>query len=157
MKLLKWLDENIEAVILIILSILTVVVIFVQVFMRYVMHSSLTWSEELARYAFIWLVYIGVSYGVKKQAHISVDALTWIVKRRGKFVLSICANIAVLVFSVLLTYFSFEVVAQINRLSPAMAIPLKYVYAAPLVGFLLTAIRVIQTMIIQTKTFRTGE
>ncbi|MDQ0999707.1 TRAP-type C4-dicarboxylate transport system permease small subunit [Neobacillus niacini] len=157
MKILTWLDENIESFVLIILSILTVVVIFVQVIMRYVMGSSLVWSEELARYAFIWLVYIGVSYGVKRQAHISVDALNLVFKKKGKFVLAMCANIAVLVFVVLLTYFSFEVVTQINRMSPAMGIPLKYVYAAPLAGFLLTAIRVIQNMRIQTSTFRTGE
>lgn len=157
MRFLKWLDENLESSILIVLSILTVVVIFIQVIMRYVFESSLVWSEELARYVFIWLVYIGVSYGVKRQAHISVDVLNFVFKKKGQFILAMCANIAVLIFVLLLTYYSFEVVAQINRLSPAMSIPLKWVYAAPMVGFLLTTIRVIQSMTIKINTFRTGE
>lgn len=157
MKVLKWLDENIEVVFLVLLSILTVVVIFFQVVMRYVFSSSLVWSEELARYAFIWLVYIGVSYGIKKQAHIAVDAINWVLKRNGQFVMSIIANIGVFVFVVLLTYFSFEVVSQINRLSPGMSFPLKYVYAAPMVGFALCTIRVVQTTILNIKKFRMGE
>lgn len=157
MKILKWLDENIEAFLLIILSIVTVVVIFFQVVMRYVFSSSLVWSEELARYAFIWLVYIGVSYGVKKQAHIAVDAMNWILKKKGQFVLSMISSLGVFVFVTLLTYFSYEVVIQINRVSPGMSFPLKYVYAAPMVGFLLCAIRVVQTTILNIKKFRTEE
>jgi TRAP-type C4-dicarboxylate transport system permease small subunit len=157
MTLLKWLDENIESTLLIILSILTVVVVFTQVFMRYVLDSSLVWSEELARYAFIWMIYIGVSYGVKRQAHISVDAVALLFKRKGKFILGLCANIAFLTFAVILTYFSFEVVVQVTRSSPAMDIPMQLVYAAPMVGLLLTAIRVIQRMKIQIDNFRSGE
>ena len=157
MTLIKWLDENIEGILLILLSILTVVVVFIQVFMRYVLDSSLVWSEELARYAFIWMIYIGVSYGVKRQAHISVDAVTLLLKRKGKFILAFCANIAFLAFAAILIYFSFEVVAQVTRSSPAMNIPMQWVYAAPMVGFVLTAIRVIQRMKIQVDLYRSGE
>jgi TRAP-type C4-dicarboxylate transport system permease small subunit len=157
MKVLKWLDENLESTLLVILSVLTVVVIFVQVFMRYVLGSSLVWSEELARYAFIWLIYIGVSYGVKRQAHISVDALSMVLNRTGKFILEFAANIAFLAFAVILTYFGYKVAIEVTRLSPAMGIPLMWVYLAPTVGFLLTTFRVLQRMSLQVKTFRTGE
>lgn len=154
MKALKWLDENIESFILSTLSLLTVIVVFIQVFMRYVLGESLVWSEELARYAFIWMIYIGVSYGVKRQAHISVDAIALLLKRKGKFILALCANIAFLAFAVILTYVSFEVVVQVTRSSPAMDIPMQWVYAAPMVGLLLTAIRIIQRMKIQIDIFR---
>ncbi|HZH61472.1 MAG TPA: TRAP transporter small permease [Metabacillus sp.] len=157
MSLLKWLDENVEGILLILLSILTVVVVFIQVFMRYVLGSSLVWSEELARYAFIWMIYIGVSYGVKRKAHISVDAVSLLFKRKGKFILAMCSNIAFLAFAVILIYFSFEVVNQVTRSSPAMDIPMQWVYAAPMVGLLLTAIRIIQRMKIQIDVFKSGE
>ena len=42
--------------------------------MRYVVGASLSWSEELARYVFIWLVYIGISYAVQMKAHVKVEA-----------------------------------------------------------------------------------
>ncbi|WP_227935210.1 TRAP transporter small permease [Alkalihalobacillus deserti] len=157
MKVLHWLDKNIESFILIVLSILTVVVVFVQVFMRYILDSSLVWSEELARYAFIWLIYIGVSFGVKKQAHIKVDAFALLFKRKGQLVLGICANLTFLIFAVLLAYYSFEVVANVTRSSPAMNIPMQWVYAAPMVGLLLTAIRIIQQMKIQIQTYKSEE
>lgn len=154
MKVLKWLDEHIESSILIFLSILTVVVVFIQVFMRYVLGSSLIWSEELARYAFIWMIYIGVSYGVKRQAHISVDAFALLFGRKGKFALDIASNLAFLAFAVILTYYSFEVMLQVTRKSPAMEIPMYWVYAAPMVGLALTSIRVLQRMITQIQIFR---
>lgn len=157
MKALKWLDDNLEASMLIFLSILTVVIVFVQVFMRYVMGSSLVWSEELARYAFIWMIYIGVSYGVKRKAHISVDIADLIFHKKGQFVLSIIASIAFLFFAVVISYYTFSVMMDINRTSPAMAISMKWVYAAPVVGMALTAIRVIQNIKINVDKYRLGE
>ena len=49
-----------------------------QVIMRYVFHSSLGWSEELARYMFVWLVFIGISYGAKVMRHIKIDAFLYL-------------------------------------------------------------------------------
>lgn len=84
MRIVRWLDEHIEEVLLVAFSVVMVVVIAMQVFMRYVMDNSLSWSEELARFCFIWLVYIGISYGVKKQRHIKVDAMLILFKQKGK-------------------------------------------------------------------------
>ena len=50
------------------------IIIFIQVVMRYVFQSSLTWSEELARYMFVWLVYFSVSYTARREKHIRIDA-----------------------------------------------------------------------------------
>lgn len=155
MKILRWLDEHFEAYILIALSILTVVVIFIQVIMRYVIGASLVWSEEFARYLFIWMIYIGVSFGVKKQRHLSIDAFAMLFKEKGKIFMGMCANLAFLFFAVIITYYSYEVVMKVSRLSPAMEIPLNWVYAAPMVGFLLTSIRIIQNMKIQFDSLRT--
>ena len=52
-----------------------IVIISVQVFRRYVLQSSLDWSEELARYFFIWAVYIGCSFATKEDRHLEVTIL----------------------------------------------------------------------------------
>lgn len=65
MKILKWLDNYLELTVSVFLMSLMTVLIFLQVIMRYVMHNSLSWSEELARYTFVWLIYIAISYGSK--------------------------------------------------------------------------------------------
>ena len=157
MKMIRWLNNNIEESILIILSIITVIIVFLQVVMRTVFNSSLVWSEELARYLFIWLIYIGVAYGVKKNRHISVEVVTYILGRKGNWILSIIANILFLIFAILICYLSFNVTMSVNRMSPAMSIPMSLVYAAPFVGMLLTSIRIVQKLIDDRKTYKEGE
>ena len=50
------------------------IIIFIQVVCRYVFQNSLTWSEEMARYMFVWLVYFSVSYTARREKHIRIDA-----------------------------------------------------------------------------------
>ena len=55
--MLKKIDEHLEDILLVTLLSLMSLIIFVQVIMRYLMRNSLSWSEELARYLFIWSIY----------------------------------------------------------------------------------------------------
>ncbi|MDQ0297969.1 TRAP-type C4-dicarboxylate transport system permease small subunit [Salibacterium salarium] len=154
MRLVRWLDEHVEEVLLVAFSVVMVVVIAMQVFMRYVVGDSLSWSEELARFCFIWLVYIGISYGVKKQRHIKVDAMLILFKQKGKIVMNMIANIIFLIFAVVVIYYGQSVALRILELgqeSPALHIPMGIVYLATPVGMGLTAIRLIQQLIKQCK------
>ncbi|WP_078553440.1 TRAP transporter small permease [Bacillus alkalicellulosilyticus] len=155
MLVLKWLDEHIEEVFLVLFSAVMVVVIFLQVFMRYVMENSLSWSEELARFCFIWLVYIGISYGVKKQRHIKVDALLLLFKEKGKLVFNIISNLLFLAFAIFVVFYGYDMsqkLLQFGQTSPALKIPMGFVYLAAPVGMALTSIRLIQHLIKQSKT-----
>ncbi|QHZ48465.1 TRAP transporter small permease [Bacillus sp. NSP9.1] len=154
MKALRWLDKHFEEYLLIFLSCFTVVVIFIQVFMRYVLSSSLVWSEEIARYAFIWMIYIGVSYGVKKNKHLAVDAFAMLFERRGELIIGIIANSLFLVFAVTVSYFGLEIMMLVTRESAAIQLPLGWVYAAPVVGLALTSIRIIQKLVYQFKSLK---
>ena len=154
MKTIKWLDNHLEEYLLIALSTFTVVVIFGQVFMRYVLSNSLTWSEEVARYAFIWMIYIGVSYGVKKGKHLGVDAFSELFQEKGKIVLAILANSCFLVFSAVVIYYGFDIVVRITRESAALQLPMGWVYAAPVAGMILTMVRLLQRILHQTKAYR---
>lgn len=51
--------NSLEAHLLVISLAFTTLLIFVQVVMRYVFNNSLSWSEELARYVFIWQIWLG--------------------------------------------------------------------------------------------------
>lgn len=156
MKIIAWLDRHFEEVFLFLLSAITVAVVFLQVFMRYVMGSSLSWSEELARYSSIWLIYIGISYGVKKNRHIKVDAFVSLIKdKRGKLVISIISNLLFLVFAIFVVfrgYIVFKKLLEFGQTSPALQIPMAFVYLAAPFGMGLTVIRLVQNIIGQFKT-----
>ena len=64
--MLKWLDENLEEFLMVALLIAMTVIMGIQVFARYALGASLSWSEELTRYLFIWSGFISVSYCTKK-------------------------------------------------------------------------------------------
>lgn len=155
MKLFKALDKHLEEYILVLLISLTVIIIFLQVVMRYVFGNSLPWSEELARYLFIWMIYIGVSYGVKRRKHLNVDSFAMLFQKKGKAVIGIISNSLFLIFALIMTYFSFNIMAEITRESAALQIPMEWVYAAPAVGMMLTVFRLIQVLLLQIKELKT--
>ncbi|WP_017727106.1 TRAP transporter small permease [Halalkalibacterium ligniniphilum] len=157
MNVVRWLDEHFEELFLVIFSVIMVVVIAMQVFMRYVMGSSLSWSEELARYCFIWLVYLGISYGVKKQRHIKVDVALILLKDKGKLIVHMIANLLFLAFAIFVVIYGLDIAQrflEFGQTSAAMSIPMGLVYLATPVGMGLTAIRLIQQLILQVKTLQ---
>jgi TRAP-type C4-dicarboxylate transport system permease small subunit len=154
MRIIQWFDEHFEELFIGIFSFLMVVVIAIQVFMRYVMKDSLPWSEEFARYCFIWLVYLGISYGVKKQKHMSVDVLFLALKEKGKSIIQMIGNGLFLVFALFGTIYGYEITLKLltwGQLSPALSIPIGYVYLAGPIGMGLTSIRLVQQIILHAK------
>ena len=66
MKILKWLDDNLEETILLVLLVIMTGLMGIQIISRYIFNASLSWSEELTRYLFIWSGFISISYCIKK-------------------------------------------------------------------------------------------
>lgn len=160
MKLLKWLNKNLEMSICIMLMTLMTVLIFVQVIMRYVFSNSLTWSEELARYAFIWLIYFGISYGAKIMKHLKIDAFLSLFPQKARPLVEILGDILFFVFAIFIVYTSFGLVQKqlgLGQRSPAMGIPMAVIYAAPMVGFALTVIRQAQAIVYRIRVLKNGE
>lgn len=160
MKILKWLDENIELYICVFLMSFMTLLIFVQVIMRYVFNNSLSWSEELARYVFIWLIYIGISYGCKLRKHIKIDAALYLFPKKARRYVVLIGDVLFIAFAVYITVTGFSYsMDQIkyNMRSPALKIPYQYIYMSTVVGFGLAAIRQIQTIIYRIKCLKNGE
>lgn len=160
MKILKWLDENIELYICVFLMSFMTLLIFVQVVMRYVFNNSLSWSEELARYVFIWLIYIGISYGCKLRKHIKIDAALYLFPKKVRPYVVLIGDLLFIAFAIYITVTGLAYsMAQIqyNMRSPALKIPFQYIYMSTVVGFGLATIRQIQTIIYRVKCLKNGE
>ena len=153
-KVLSWIDEYLEEVLLAAALAAMAVIMGVQVFCRYVLGASLAWSEELTRYIFIWAGFLSVSYCTKKCISIKIEQFVALFPRRGKAVFKVVNHTFELILFVYLLPFAWKYLmsaVENGQTSPAMGIPMYLVQAAPLVGFALSAIRVLQRWIAEFK------
>lgn len=132
-----------------------VVILFTQVFFRFVLQNSLSWSEEVSRYLFIWISLLGVSIGVKRGFLVSISILTDRLQGIIKKMTEIGCSVLILLFGVLMVYYGLEISLKVaNQLSPAMRISMSYVYFSVPVSGLLIIIHIIPIIVEQLKMFR---
>ena len=147
--MLKILDEYLEESLVVVMMLCMTVLIVMQIFMRYVVGASLTWSEELARYFFIWATYIGVTYGVKKNAHICVEAVTSNLPEKLRVIVYVLAQVIFLVFAIFVSVEGFVLSMKIfsfGQTSSSLGMPMGFIYLAPTVGFALVFLRLLQNI-----------
>ena len=103
---------------------------------------------------FIWLVYIGIAYGCKVMRHIKIDAGLYLFPKKARKYVVIIGDVIFFFFAIAIVYYSWGLEQKqimFGQLSPAMQIPMWIPYGAPLVGFALTAIRELETIIYRIK------
>lgn len=119
----------------------TVALVILQVFFRYVLNSSLSWSEEAARYLFIWSAVLGFSSSVHSRRLFSFDMLARRLGPRGRAVCAALFAVAACGFLWALVVSGRALVAgTMSQTSPAMGIPMAVPYAALPVGGVLIAL-----------------
>lgn len=122
--------------------------IFAQVVSRYALGKSLTWSEELGRYLFVWMSFLGMAVAINKGSHVALDILVTVLKNTSKRVLIIINNAFVIFFGIVLTYSGYMLVQLgFMQTSPTLKIPMEFVYIViPISGILLIYFLVSQTI-----------
>jgi TRAP-type C4-dicarboxylate transport system permease small subunit len=146
-KALLWLNENLEEFLMVVFLGAMTLIMGVQVFSRYVLGTSLSWSEELTRYIFIWAGFLSVSYCTKKCVSIKIEQFVAIFSRRTKAFLKVINHTFELTLFLYLLPFSWKYFMSAvisGQTSPALNLPMYYVQAAPLVSFVLVAFRIAQ-------------
>ncbi|HKJ98698.1 MAG TPA: TRAP transporter small permease [Desulfotignum sp.] len=129
-----------------------VILLFFQVIMRTVFQNSLAWSEEASRFAFVWFAFLGASYAARLGAH---NRVTFQFKLFPKIVGDVSQLIADgiwLVFNAIMTVKSIEVIRDMMEYpfySPALDIPMQYIYMLFPFTFILMSIRIIQVNILK--------
>jgi len=147
--LLKLLDRNLERWALLFFYTTLVVVMAVEVIRREVFAYSSIWGEEIVRYSFIYLAWIGVASAVRERAHIRIDILTHALSRRGKAVIYIFGDIVMLGVAIGALYWSFETVAvswKFGSVSHGLRVSMVWFLMAVPIGFAITIVRLIQSL-----------
>lgn len=155
MLVLKWLDEHFEEFILVILLILISTVMMAQVIARTIW-SSMSWAEELARYAYVWTVFLSLGYTIKKGNALRVTVLMDLLPHKVHKTIEIVTNFIMLALYAVFFYYSITYTNKVRlsaQSSPAMEIPMWIMYLSTVIGFGLATIRMIQEIINNFKNF----
>lgn len=144
----KW--TFLEERLLIISLVCNTLLIFFQIIMRSVFNSSLSWSEELSRYIFIWQIWLGADLAYHYHEHIRVEMIyNWLPGPKAKRILDFFVDLSWLVFNIFLFYKGMDLcqsMASRNTLSSGMRLPLFYVYVSlPIASFFLS-LRLLYTL-----------
>jgi C4-dicarboxylate transporter DctQ subunit len=122
--------------------------IFVQVVFRYGMESSLSWSEELARYLFVWVIFIGTSVAVRRGQHIAMTAIAEALPEPVRSFATALALIAFISFLLLLVWACIPLIANARfTVSSELEIPIAWVYAAAPIGSLLSVLHLVNRLV----------
>lgn len=150
MSAVRWLDANAERILVALLLAAIVVLITINIFMRYVMNSSLSWGEELTLWFFVWFVWLAVSHAFHKRAHVRITVFRDLLNERAIRILDLCVDLLILTFLIILTVECLRLIQLpfvANQSSVVLGIPIPILYASAPVGATLSAIRVVQHMI----------
>lgn len=127
-RLKRIFDTTIDTVVTLILVIL-IVVVFIQVFSRYVLNDPKTWTEELARYLFVWLVFTGSTVVFRENRHLSIDYFVSFLPTKIRRIVSVAINIIIAAFIVVALYHSNRLLAITSyQTSPTLVVPMSWIY-----------------------------
>lgn len=123
-----------------------VFLVCLQVTMRYFFHTGLTWSEEVARFLFLWLVWLGAAYAAKRGSHLRIEAFVQKLSPKSRSNVELVALLIWIVFSAFLTWKGAEltmILVKRRQLSPILEIRMAWAYAAVPVGAGLMLLRLL--------------
>jgi len=118
--------------------------VFLQVVMRYTLHSAITWLSELVHIEVVMLTFFGASLGIKYSSHICVDVLKTSIREPYRSLLEAVNNLAVAVYVVVVIYFGTKLITLMTahpHFTPTLRIPKHYLYFMVCIGLGFMGIR----------------
>jgi TRAP-type C4-dicarboxylate transport system permease small subunit len=136
-----------------------VVTMAIEVIRREVFAYSSVWGEEIVRYAFIYLAWIGAAAAVRERAHIRIDVIMHYVGPRMKAALYILGDLVMAAVAVVALYWSWETVmvsAKFGSVSAGLRVSMVWFLLAVPVGFGLMLLRLVQSFLRDLRALRDG-
>lgn len=158
-KILKAIDKNGERWALLLFYVMLVATMFIEVLRREIMSYSSIWGEEIVRYSFIYLAWIGCAAAVKERGHIRIDVIMQYAGRTVKTLLYIFGDLVMFVVAIIALYWSFETVlvsAKFGSVTPGLRISQVWFLMAVPIGFALVIFRLVQSLRRDVSDLRAG-
>ena len=126
---MKKISDNILALLL----ALIVAIMFTQVVFRYTFNNSLSWSEEIAKFIFTWITFIGTALCFRDHMHLGVDFLLKKIPEKYRIFLIVFNTLLITLFNGAMIIIGFLWVNDVSgTISPAVGLPLNIVFYAAL-------------------------
>lgn len=161
MPVLRWLDENIEKIIILVNYVAMAAIIFVEVIRRFLFNEQAAWSSTIPIYLFLWICWIGCTYNVKIRAHLKFDEIRSRMPYPAQFACLMLDAVLWIVFSVIVIIYSTE---QVLLARDNFAIVQGtddvlqwWFYLATPLAFVLLIFRVLQNVNNDLAAYRKGE
>lgn len=157
--MLKLLDKNAERWALLAFYSMLVICMAVEVVRREVFAYSSIWGEEIVRYSFIYLAWIGAAAAVRERGHIRIDVIFHYVGARAKSLLYIFGDLVMLVIACIAVYWSAEAVGtsfKFGSVSHGLRVSMVWFLLAVPLGFSLVIFRLLQSLVRDIRDLKAG-
>lgn len=155
----RTLDKNAERWALLVFYVMLVATMAIEVLRREVFAYSSIWGEEIVRYSFIYLAWIGAAVAVKERGHIRIDVIVHYLGPRAKALIYIFGDLVMFGVAIIALYWSFEAVHvswKFGSVSHGLRVSMVWFLMAVPVGFALMILRLIQSFLRDLRSLRDG-
>lgn len=159
MTLLKRIDRDAERWLLLTFYVMLVITMAIEVLRREIFAYSSIWGEEIVRYSFIYLAWVGAAVAVKDRGHIRIDVLLHYLPPRAKALIYIFGDLVMMFVAVIALYWSWETVmvsAKFGSVSHGLRVSMVWFLLAVPVGFALMIFRLVQSLLRDFRSLRDG-
>ena len=150
MKVLRFLDKHFEEYLLFVLLVAITFNTCLQTVMRYFFNHALSWTDELSKFCFIYSGFLSIGYCIRNHIMVRIDIIKSLVHSRVFAVLSTLVTLIMLAFFAVLfvaSFGTFQAFYEGHMLSPALDVPMYYLYLGAIIGPGLGIIRCLQSLI----------
>ena len=138
---------GVETVVVILMAVM-VATLALQVFYRFVVQDPLSWTEELARYAFVWVTFLGAAVAYRHGSHVAIETIVLLLPHRAQVALAwVVDALMVVALAVLLVQGLGIVEATANVRATMLQVPMSWIYASvPVSAVIMLAFQVERTL-----------
>jgi len=142
-RCLSWLDRLFSFLMVACLALM-VVMVFGNVVLRYAFNSGITVSEELSRWLFVWMTFLGSVVAMRRHSHLGSDALVSRLPPAGKKACFVAAHLLMLAMCVIMAKGAWDqVVINASSTSPVMQVSMAWFHSSALMFAVLAAVIIV--------------
>jgi C4-dicarboxylate transporter DctQ subunit len=129
------------------LLVVSVATVVIDILSRVIFGVSISWAAEIARYAIVWMVFVGGGIGARTGAHISIDVLGETLPPHLARIILIISSLIAAISAAIISFLGYQLMRQMmsfSQKSPSLEIPMWIVYSVIPIAFALMAVRFAQ-------------